>query len=104
LVVCPALPGFFYSQPSMALSGQWTEPLALIRALPNCWQCLIRIRPAGHRRFAPMYKIAPGDFVTFVLAAYAPWDSIACRLAATAVTLVKCPEIYAKLSVCWQQS
>jgi hypothetical protein len=100
---------------------------------------------SGHRRFAPMFKIAPGDFVTFVFAAaalltartspshivtYAPWVSVACRLAATAITLAKCSsylqlmflrldclppgcssnylakyaELYEKLGVCLQQS
>jgi len=81
------LPGFFYSQPSMALTL------------------------SGHRRFAPMFKIAPGDFVTFVLVSilvhivnYDPCVSIACRLAATAITLAKYAELYEKLSVCLQQS
>jgi hypothetical protein len=63
-------------------------------------------------------KIAPAIFA-FVLAAaalltaysrpsqivdYAAWDSIACRLAATANTLAKYAELYEKLSVCWQQT
>ncbi|MBU1621687.1 MAG: hypothetical protein KJ556_19955 [Gammaproteobacteria bacterium] len=49
------------SQPSMARSGQWTEPLALIRALPNCWQCYFRLRPSG-QCFA-LLKIVPDDFL-----------------------------------------
>ena len=47
------------SQPSMAHSGQWTEPLALIRALPNCWQCYFRLRPLGQPK---LLKIVPDDF------------------------------------------
>jgi len=48
------------SPPSMAHSGQWTEPLALIRALPNCWQCYFRLRPSG-QCFA-LLKIVPDAF------------------------------------------
>jgi hypothetical protein len=51
---------FFYSPPSLAHSGQWTEPLALIRALPNFWQCYFRLRPSG-QCFA-LLKIVPDDF------------------------------------------
>jgi hypothetical protein len=44
----------------MAHSGQWTEPLALIRALPNCWQCYFRLHPSGQLK---LLKIVPDDFL-----------------------------------------
>ncbi|MBU0914387.1 MAG: hypothetical protein KKF22_17795 [Gammaproteobacteria bacterium] len=56
---CPGKDGM--SPPSLADSGQWTEPLALIRALPNCWQCYFRLRPSG-QCFA-LLKIVPDDFL-----------------------------------------
>jgi len=58
--LCPGKDGMS-QQPSMAHSGQWTEPLALIRALPNCWQCYFRLRPSG-QCFA-LLKIVPDDFL-----------------------------------------
>jgi len=48
------------SPPSLAHSGQWTEPLALIRALPNCWQCYFRLHPLGQLK---LLKIVPDDFL-----------------------------------------
>ncbi|WP_233010069.1 hypothetical protein [Rheinheimera faecalis] len=49
------------SPPSLAHFGQWTEPLALIRTLPNCWQCYFRLRPSG--QYFALLKIVPDDFL-----------------------------------------
>ncbi|MDR7122256.1 hypothetical protein [Rheinheimera soli] len=47
------------SPPSLAHSGQWLSPLALIRALPNCWQCYFRLRPSGFALPASPFRLRP---------------------------------------------
>jgi hypothetical protein len=82
---------------------------------------------SGHCRFAPMFtkqqdscfaqlqqplanimddvsENRSGRFCYLRTCSLCSWGSIACRLAATAITLAKYAELYEKLSVCLQQS